>query len=287
MIGQHPQLCGLPEVNLFAGDTYKHLARFYLLRENFQHGLLRAIAELGLGDQTADNIEVARSWLREDPSVSTASLFQDLVEWAAPRMPVDKSPIYVFEPEAFSRIHAAYPNARFIHLVRHPRGTCESVYKIRDNIQERIDNLPLDEASRQGLLERAAIFSSVKDADTIWLTPHKRILDFLAGIPDELQLRMRGEDLMSNPDEQLGRIAAWLGLRTDDEAIDAMKHPERSPFACTGPPNAKFGNDPNFLERPTLRTFVYKPLSLDDPLSVGEANYLSDETKEYARMFGY
>ena len=55
---------------------------------------------------------------------------------------------------------------------------------------------------------------------------------------------------MTNPDLHLRKIAGWLGLRTDDAAINEMRHPERSPYACFGPPGARFGNDRFFLENP-------------------------------------
>lgn len=287
MIGQHPELMGLPEVNLFAAETYRELARIYLFREYFQHGLLRAVAELGLGDQTEENIEIARNWLRETPSISTAELFQDLADWSSTRALVDKSPLYVFVAGSFERIHRAYPEARFLHLVRHPRGTCESVYKIRDDIQHRIDNMPLDDSARQTLMQRASVSAKVQEPERIWLQPHKRILEFLASIPEERRLRVRGEDLMARPREHLKNIAEWLRIESDPASIEAMMHPERSPFACIGPPNAKYGNDPNFLERPTLRAYTPKPMNLDDPLSVGGGVYMNDETKQYASFFGY
>jgi hypothetical protein len=44
-----------------------------------------------------------------------------------------------------------------------------------------------------------------------------------------------------------------MGLRTDDEAIDAMLHPENSPYACPGPWPARGGNDRKFTHSPKLR----------------------------------
>jgi hypothetical protein len=45
-----------------------------------------------------------------------------------------------------------------------------------------------------------------------------------------------------------------------------MMHPERSPFACFGPINALFGNDPNFLSGPTFRPHTPKVPPLDKPV---------------------
>ena len=71
---------------------------------------------------------------------------------------------------------------------------------------------------------------------------------------------------MSDPPEYLGRICRWLGLRHDADAIEQMMHPERSPFACFGPLDALFGNDPNFLSGPTFRPHKVKVPSLDKPV---------------------
>jgi len=70
---------------------------------------------------------------------------------------------------------------------------------------------------------------------------------------------------MSDPPEYLGRICRWLDLRDDAGAIEQMMHPERSPFACFGPLDALFGNDPNFLSGPTFRPHKVKVPPLDQP----------------------
>jgi hypothetical protein len=65
-----------------------------------------------------------------------------------------------------------------------------------------------------------------------------------------------------------------------------MMHPETSPFACYGPPNALYGNDPNFMEHPRLRPFVYQPRPLVWETPSGEVE-LSEQVRAYAMMFGY
>ena len=86
-----------------------------------------------------------------------------------------------------------------------------------------------------------------------WYALHSKILAFCTELAPEQVYFLRGEDLLSDPDHHLARLAAWLGLRADDETIEMMKNPELSPYACLGPNNARFGNDPNFLQDATLR----------------------------------
>jgi hypothetical protein len=121
-----------------------------------------------------------------------------------------------------------------------------------------------------------------------WHDINLNILDFLDDVPASQQLRMRGEDIMGNPQRYLAEIARWAGLRDDDEAVAEMMHPERSPFACFGPINALFGNDPNFLSGPTFRPHTPKVPSLDAPVPWrNDGKGLYPEVKALAREFGY
>lgn len=271
MIGQHPDLYGLPEVNLFAGDTLADLSRWHRMRPRLRHGLLRAVAELGLGGQDEQDIDTAAAWLDEHADVASGEVYHDLVEWAGPRRLVDKSPIYVIDEFALERIYAAFPDARFLHLTRHPWGTCKSMVGLRDYIQQA--------GGRPGRFDL--------DPNQAWLQPHTRVKEFLDSIPSGQWLRLQGEQLLGDPGLYLPQIAQWLGIRTDAEAIEAMKHPETSPYACMGPENAQFGNDPGFMENPALRPYKAKPASLDDPLPEGVSGEFSDALRHYANLFGY
>lgn len=286
MIGCHPQMFGLAETNLFTADLYEELTRVYRMRRRLQHGLLRCIAELGLGGQTEENIETAKQWLDENLEVPTAEIFGDLVAWGEPRNLVDKSPSYVYKPEHLERILVAFPDARFLHLTRHPRGTCESIYKMRQQVHAGSAQLRKKFKRLGERMERAQNKVELTP-ETMWLSPHRNIVEFLEIVPEHQQLRLQGEDLLSEPARHLRDIAEWLEVSTDDEAVDAMLHPETSPFACPGPKNAKFGNDPEFLESPALRDYERKDLSLDEPLSWDDSMCFGDETIEYAREFGY
>lgn len=270
MIGQHPQLYGLPEVNLFGGSTYGN-NRWYSLRPRFRHGLLRACAELGLGGQSLTTIEKAGAWLDAYPDATSAQIYRELAEWAGERRLVDKSPLYVLEPGALARIAQAFPDACYLHLTRHPRSTCESMFKLRQTVEE--------SGGKAGQFEM--------NPDTIWLKPHARVVEFLEDIPAARKLRVRGEDLMENPTFYLRQICQWLGIRDDDEAVDAMQHPETSPFARRGPINAPLGNDPSFLDAPALRPYKAKSEKLQGALAYDANLHFSPTLIHYAHRLGY
>jgi hypothetical protein len=262
MIGNHPQM-------LIGALRGMHRAR-----PRLAHGLLRSVAQLGLGGQTAADVEAAERWLEENAGLGTAEVFRDLMAWAGARAVVDKSPMYVYAPGALERIAAAFPEARFLHLSRHPRATCESIHETRNAA----------EGARGGaVVQGAAAMTPAK----MWLKPHQRISEFLDRVPAERKMFMRGETLMAAPGSSLPRIAEWLGVGTTPEAIEAMLHPERSPFACIGPQNARLGNDPHFLQSPVLRPYRERPSDLDSPLSWDAGLTFDEALKACARQFGY
>ena len=93
---------------------------------------------------------------------------------------------------------------------------------------------------------------------------------------------------MSDPPTHLTAICRWLGIRDDEEAVAEMMHPERSPFACFGPINALFGNDPNFLRGPTFRPHKVKIPPLDKPVPWrDDGKGLYPRVVELARELGY
>jgi hypothetical protein len=286
MIGQHPELMGLPETNLFARDTYREMLQLFRLRERFAHGLYRAIAELGLGGQNRQNIQLAKDWLERDPSLSTADIYRDIIAFASPCRLVEKSPLHVYNAESLNRLNVAFPDACYLHITRHPRGTCESIYSLRKSTEKGTQKL-IDKNPALANRVRKIKPDDALTPENMWFDPHLNILEFLDKVEPSKQLRLRGEDFLSEPDKYLPQIAEWLGVSTDAEAIESMKHPEESPFACFGPPNALFGNDPGFLKEPALRPYIVKPQELESPLSWNPELRFSDIVIELAEYLGY
>lgn len=126
MIGQHPQLVGLPELKLFGHRTIAELELSlpaYWRERGFTHrspGLVRALAEFEFGGQTPKRIAAAREWLHARGHWSGANVLDVLLARLAPREAVEKSPENVTSAAALKRLAAAYPNARYLHLTRHP-----------------------------------------------------------------------------------------------------------------------------------------------------------------------
>jgi hypothetical protein len=281
MLGQHPQCFGLPELCLF---NVEHLVDLWVRTSDemgseakTRHGLLRAVAEIYAGEQTMDSVRMATHWCAARQHQTTGEIYRELVDKIDPLIAVEKSPAYTVDIQRLWRLHDTFPEARFIHLTRHPVGQCKSVMSLYDGTFALFVN------SIDFLEDRAIV-----EPQFAWYDLNINIMNFLDHVPAAQQLRIRGEDVMGDPPKWLGAICRWLGIRDDAAAIDDMMHPERSPFACFGPLDAMFGNDPNFLSGPSFRPHVVKVPPLDKPVPWREDGQgLKPEVKALARELGY
>jgi hypothetical protein len=282
MLGQHPQCFGLPELCLFNVDTLVDLWRGSAaeISENgpmARHGLLRAVAEIYCGEQSTATVNMALRWASVREHWTTGQVFQEIVNKIHPLVAVEKSPSYTITVNRMRAMLDTFPDARFLHLVRHPVAQAKSLLAINDGaFTIKVNAFEIGEDY------------ALMEPQIAWHDINLNILDFLDEVPPAQQMRMRGEDIMAEPERRLAEIARWAGLRDDAEAVDQMMHPERSPFACFGPINALFGNDPNFLAGPTFRPHTPKipPLSKPVPWR-DDGKGLHPEVVKLANEFGY
>ena len=278
MLGQHPEMYGLPEVNLFATETMREREAVVARPRWSEHGLLRAVAQLFAGEQSIQSVSLARRWLEIRADCACVHVFRELAEQVSPLRLVDKSPRTVLSCEYMQRVRRAFPNTKFIHLLRHPRSFGESLWQLGGR----------PAARKLGALDYSTNPPTL-DLQKAWYKLTVNVITFLDGVPPEQWLRIRGEDLLAEPDQHLRDVCEWLEASVDDEAIGAMKHPEQSPYACFGPVNASLGSDPGFLRAPALRprSGGEQP-TLEGPLSWREdGEGFSPEVVELANELGY
>lgn len=255
MIGQNPELTGLPELKLFLYRTVAELEASLpaAWRErgvtHRSPGVVRAVAEVVFGNQSARSVTSAQAWLRERAHWSGADVLDVLQAQISPCAAVEKSPENVTTPGAFRRLSAAYPRARYLHLTRHPASTLQSMLEHWRHTME-------EEPS--ACLQVSCVAS--------WLDVNRRVLRSGVTLSGDRYLRIRAEDVLNDSPAQLRSIARWLGVRADDEAVAAMSHPEASPFARFGPRRTGVtgGSDPGFLRDPVPRRALL-PRTLDRP----------------------
>jgi hypothetical protein len=277
MIGQHPALEGLPELKLFGyatiGELEASLPRYWRDRgiTHRSPGLVRAIAQFEFGDQKVESLESARRWLRDRSHWSGADVFDVLMERLHPRDAVEKSPENVESDAALERLASAYPEARYLHLTRHPITTQRSV---KEHLKRSVPGYSMPGAPMSGI--------------AFWVETHCRILRLGATLPKHRYMRVKAEDVLNDPRSQLRSIAAWLGVDTNERAIEEMMHPEASPFAGFGPEASGIvgGNDPSFLRDPVPRP-VEVIRTLEQPPGWEGNSSLWQMTVEIATRLGY
>ena len=289
VLGQHPQMYAFPELHLFITDTVDDLLRYWKEKKSLSDelcsewfgpgaaacspGLLRALAELRQGKQSPETVRQALEWLCARRDWSCRQVFDSLLEAIRPRIGVEKTPETAMSRICMDRVHTLYPHARFLHLTRHPVTAQRSLQAHWRRLMQKLR----PEWNGCDLTQHCA---------REWCQTHQAILDFTAALPPGQCLRVRGEDLLNEPDTYLPQVAAWLGLRTDAEDIEAMKHPECSPYAGLGPTSAWLGNDPKFLRAPRLRPCEL-PEALKHPPEWGLDPWLLLTTLELGQRLGY
>lgn len=272
MIGQHPQLYGFPELHLFSAESLEEIVQHKVRGgKAAAPGLLRTLAQEHDGVQSTETILRATEWFLERRHWSTEKLFNYLLELISPKIGVEKTPQTAKKTRYLERAYEYFPNAYYLHLTRHPVSS-------RKSIEEFLAHKADKKKGRWDSLR-----SSLVDGFLIWYQFHSNIINFTSTLPAGQTMRIKGEDLLSEPDLYLPQLAEWLGLQTDSEAITAMKHPENSPYAYVGPAPSPGGNDPKFMRNPCLRGGKVKEPSLKDFWQKQKWEWPSEATQEILR----
>lgn len=275
MIGQHPDLYCFPELHVFVTNSVGEFLDREAKKGNYSGspGLLRTLAQLHEGRQTTSSIFRAGLWLHARRDWTVKTLVDDLLARVAPRIGIEKSPVTCMHIDFLHITHACYPRARYLHLTRHPVPTRQSMHEFFSqkkklvSAQERARTLEFDHL-------------------LLWYRMHRNILEFTARLPEGQVLRLKGEDVLSEPDCYLPQLAEWLGVSTDAAAIEEMKHPERSPYARVGPMHARGGNDGKFMRSPRLRAGRVREPSMADFLNASPPEWISASGRDLLAAAG-
>lgn len=256
MLGRHPGAYAVPELNLFT--VAKPVELFDLLPGARTHGLIRTVAQLYCGEQTLETAEAARRWIFRRLQLSTAEIHRELCGKVAPLRLIDPSELHTGPQRrnALERIIDTYPDAYFLHLVRHPRTQGEAWLR---------SPLALGQLFAIGAVDSSAR-NRIPDPQIDWYRRQSGILQFLSDIPADRKLRMRTEDILSDPTQHLCQLTKWLELDWSDATLAAMLQPENGSYSRPGPYGAEGGSDASFLTSPRFYPELREPKTLKGPL---------------------
>jgi hypothetical protein len=275
MLGQHPELCAFPELALFRKQTVGELLTDPPgwkgpPAQQRMAGVYRALAEHHDRLQTSDTVSAAADWVEGRSGWNVAELLDHLLALAAPLVGIEKSPESSSRDEYLARLVTAYPRARYLHVTRHPRTSVASMHRAW---------------AGKGHWEVApGLFPDF--CLGVWYFQHRRIHELVQSLPRERALRVRSEDVVNEPAAALPPVCRWLGIDSGPRAVEAMSHPEGSPYAVLGPAGAAGGWDAGFLAAPELRS-AELPESLDLPDGWNADPWLGLASRELARRLGY
>jgi hypothetical protein len=229
MLGQHPQMYGLMELNLFAADTVANMLRGYRMAgDQARHGLLRVLAQLHHGEQTPETIDAAQQWLMKQRNQTTKAIMDHIIDMVSPKIAVEKSPRITFRPDHLARAAEMYPGAFFLHLTRHPRTMCQSQIKITSRNQQWGGKLDSKQIKPQNW----------------WMATQNNILQFSETLAEGQYMRIKGGggDLRPAP------------LSAADRRVDRRAHRRRR-----GRGDAASGGLPVRVPRPGERSVRQRP----------------------------
>jgi thioesterase domain-containing protein len=203
LLGGHPAIFAPPELELLGFNTMGGRRAAFSGRYAFwAEGLVRAVMEL---DSASAPEATATIEAYEAQDLAVRDVYSLLLARLGGRLLVDKTPSYALEPAVLARAEEDFERPLYLHLLRHPHGM------IRSFVQGKFDQLFFREPHS---------YSRRTLAELVWLASERRILEHLAAIPAERQVRVCFEDLVRNPEPEMRRICDFLGLDFHPAMLD-------------------------------------------------------------------
>ncbi|MGL5858297.1 MAG: amino acid adenylation domain-containing protein [Angustibacter sp.] len=200
MLAGSPDLFVPPELELLGFDSMAERTRALEGPNSYaQDGLARAVRELLGGDP-----QEAHHFIECHRDLTIGGFYELITRQLGHRRLIDKTSTYAMDMSALRRAGRLFPEARYLHLVRHPAGMIASYQEVK---LDQVFRHPHDFAPRQL-------------AELIWLVSNLNVEEFLQSVPAEQQLRVRFEDLLDDPAETLRNVARFVGVPFCQSMLD-------------------------------------------------------------------
>ena len=253
MLEGHSQLFAPPEMVLAPFATMEQRKAQMSVRYWEKGGLRRAMLEL-----TDLDVDAAKEQEDAMADWDIPQVYAWLQERMGGRTLVDKCPHLSYSPEALERLVQWFPEARFVWIVRHPGAVLRS-----------FQNMPFAEAMFTGV---------TLSHEQYWAQGNANIQKFLAGRDPSTWVRVRYEDLVTEPEQTMQSIMDCFGLPFEDGLLT----PYDGDRMREGPKGARAVGDPQMAARGRIQPeLANKWLDGFDP------SVLSPASLELARSMGY
>lgn len=200
MLMGHERLFSPPELHLLPFEDLQARRRAFTDRNQLflREGLIEALRDLHRIDTPA-----AQGLMNalEDRNLTTWQTYEYLRVLCHGRHLVDKSPTYGDDMQTLYKADDVDHNARYLFLVRNPLAVIHSFVKRRFKELLGLEGEP------------------ARLAEAMWARTNGNIRNLFDSIPNERQLSLRYEDLVSAPADTMRRICAFLGLSYEPRMI--------------------------------------------------------------------
>ena len=194
MLAGHPQLFCPPELRLVQYvDLAERRDRMGGGDAARTAGTVRAMMELeSVGRETAEAMLAGFVAAR----TTVEQFYAYLMGRLGDRLLVEKSTDYAMSDATLRRANDLFPEAKFIHLVRHPGAVVESYTRTHMDL----------------LNSGYATGDPAGEAEAVWQICHANILGLVEEVGSGRALQVRYEDLVADPRSTMEAIAAFLGV---------------------------------------------------------------------------
>jgi len=262
MLAGNPTLFAPPELDILSFNTLAE--RRQAFADDFSIWLeatWRAIMEIKDCD-----LETARTIMEdcERQQLSSKEFYRLLQEWIGDRLLVDKTPSYPLDMEILKRAEASFDKPYYIHLTRHPYATIYSF------LEAKLD---------KNFFRYEQPFSRQELSEIIWIICHQNILEFLKDIPEERQIRINFESLVTYPEPIIRGLCEFLNI---DFHPDMLKPYEGKKMTDGVTANSQMVGDFKF--------YLHKDIdnrAANRWKDVHTTNFLSDMAWEIAEKMDY
>ena len=250
ILGQHPEIYALPELQMFGfgtiGEVHMHnVSRPLSSPRLATAGLLRTIAEIHEGIQTEESTARAWWWLIKRWDWSPKEMMTYISKKLETHIVVEKTPLNSEKRRTLAEIVEEFPRARYLHLTRCVNANAKSLREFMDEYLGAKSRLR-EEGYTKGKV--ALAYPAL-----VWYQYHRNILEVKQYIKSANYIRVKGEDILAQPRQILRGLCEWLEVDSSERCIDMMLRPHESPYAYIGPRLAEGGGDAKFARGPVLR----------------------------------
>ncbi len=268
MLGGNPKLFAPPELQLMNYNTLKEQEEaFSNERDSFWlDGVVVALMNLR-GWSEAEARKALGRWAEEGMSVR--AFYGKMQSWLGDRLFVDKTPNYALDPSMLQRMEENFRDVKYIHLIRHPYAMIPSFEKAKLHV------------FYPPFLKGETHLTVKEMAEAIWTISQEHIEGFLKEIPEERQLRVSYEGLVTKPEEVIGQVCEFLEIEIHEDMLKPQDDPEKRMTGALHELSQMIGD---------IRFFEHEGISASGAYRWQEAyrgDCLAEKTWQIAERLGY